>query len=155
MAANMGALDQGTREFTLVGSGSSDEDFDATTLSVEAGYGYFFTDNMEIVLRQGLAYAELPGDDDWNASTRLALDYNFGMDPVYPFLGANIGYLYGDTVEEQFVAGPEAGLKFFANEAAFLFGLIEYEFLFEDADEAEENFDDGRFVYSLGIGFIF
>jgi opacity protein-like surface antigen len=155
MAIDRGYLYPGAKEFTLVGSGSSDENFDGTTLSLEAGLGYFLTHGLEIALRQGVSYVELPGNDIWNGSTRAALDYHFGAGPLYPFIGAHVGYVYGDSVRDQFVAGPEIGLKFFANEAAFLFGMIEYQFLFRDADEIEDNFDDGRFAYSLGVGLTF
>lgn len=154
-AQEMGAFSQGKWELTLVGSGSSDESFDGTTLSTEAAIGYFISDNLELVVRQGIAYADRPGDDDWNGSTRGGIDFHFGFDPLYPFIGANFGMVYGDTVKEQFIAGPEAGLKCLVNDTTFLFGMIEYQFLFDDADEADDNFDDGRFVYSLGIGFTF
>ena len=35
----------------------------------------------------------------------------------------------------------------------FLYGLAEYQFLFEDSDDVEDNIDDGRFVYTIGLGF--
>jgi len=73
----------------------------------------------------------------------------------YPYLGVNIGYLYGDTVEEQFIAGPEGGVKVFVNDTTFITAGIEYQVLFESASDADDNFDDGRFVYILGIGFKF
>lgn len=142
------------KELTLGGSGSSDESFDGTIFSTEFSLGYFITDNLEVLLRQGLSYADVPGDDDWNGSTRLGVDFHFDFDPIYPLLGASIGYLYGDTVKEQFVAGPQVGLKWFTNPTTFIFGIVEYEFLFDDPDEVDDNFDDGRFVYNIGIGFI-
>ena len=143
----------GDMEFTLAGSGTNDEDFDGTTLSVEGGFGYFLTESWEAFLRQGFAFSDVPGGSDWNASTRVGIDYNFDFGRLKPLLGVSIGYLYGDDVEEQFIAGPEAGLKYFVNETTFIKLLAEYEFLFDDADEADENFDDGRFVYTVGIGF--
>ena len=146
---------QGNWEVTFVGSGTSDEDLDGTVLSTEAGIGYFFKDNLEFVVRQGVSYFERPGDDDWAGSTRAAIDLCFGKDLFYPFIGAGVGYLYGDAVKEQFVAGPEAGIKFLASDSTFLFGLVEYEFLFGDADDIDDNYEHGRFVYSLGIGFTF
>jgi hypothetical protein len=140
-------------EMTLSGSGSSDNDFDTTVASVEAALGMFLTPSVEGIIRQGIAFADTPDDSDWNGSTRLGLDYNFPFDRYVPFLGATVGYLYGDSVKEQFIAGPEAGLKSFVNETTFILAAVEYQFLFEDADEADEAFDDGRFVYTLGVGF--
>ena len=148
-------IKKGQFEMTVVGSGSSDEDLDGTTLSAEAGLGYFINDNLELSIRQGSSYADRAGDNDWNGATRLAVDYHFNANPLFPFIGCNFGYLYGDNVEEQFVAGPEAGLKLFASDHAFLFGLLEYEFLLDDPSDIDDNFDDGRFVYSVGIGLTF
>jgi hypothetical protein len=149
------AYQQGDMELTLAGSGSSDESLDGTVFNIEGGLGYFMTQNFEVIWRQGVSYADIPGEDDWNASTRFAFDYNFDMGNVFPYIGVNIGYLYGDTVEEQFIAGPEGGVKYFVNDTTFITAGIEYQFLFEDADEANDNFEDGRFVYLLGLGFKF
>jgi hypothetical protein len=46
-------------------------------------------------------------------------------------------------------------VKFFVNDTTFITAGIEYQVLFEDASDADDNFDDGRFVYLLGIGFKF
>ena len=150
------AYTEGDFELTLGGNGSSDENFDGTVVNFEAGLGYFLTQNLEVIWRQGISYADISSSsDNWNGSTRLSVDYNFGMERFYPYLGANIGYLYGDTVEEQFIAGPEGGVKYFVNDTTFVTAGIEYQFLFKDRDEADENYNDGRFVYLLGIGFKF
>ncbi len=154
-ALEMNAFSKGQWEMTLVGSGTSDESLNGTTLSTEAGIGYFISDNLELTVRQGIAYADRPGNDDWNGSTRAGLDFHFGFDPLYPFIGVGFGMLYGDSVNEQFIAGPQGGLKCLVNHTTFLFAMAEYEFLFDDADDVDDNFDDGRFVYSIGIGFTF
>lgn len=145
--------ERGQMEFTLAGSGQSDESFDGATLGFEATLGYFLTEHWEGVIRQGFAFADVSGGSDWNASTRVGVDYNFDFGRFKPLLGASLGYVYGDEINDQFIAGPQAGLKYFVNATTFLYGLVEYEFLFDDADEADDNFDDGRFVYTVGIGF--
>jgi hypothetical protein len=142
-------------ELTLGGSGSSDESLDGTVFNIEAGIGCFVTENLEGIWRQGISYADMPGSDNWNGSTRLAFDYHFNSGSWYPYLGANIGFLYGDTVKEQFIAGPEGGVKCFVNDTTFIIGGLEYQFLFKDAKEADDNFDNGRFVYIIAIGFKF
>jgi|SRR5829696_7823074 len=70
---------------------------------------------------------------------------------------ASLGYVYGDLVNDRFIAGPEAGLKlyFHENHDVFIFGRIEYQFFFEDSDNADDTFEDGQFVYSIGVGFGF
>ncbi|MGH7215097.1 MAG: hypothetical protein ACREIT_10075 [Tepidisphaeraceae bacterium] len=47
------------------------------------------------------------------------------------------------------------GVKFFVNSTPFIFLMAEYQFFFEDSDDAGDAFDDGQFVYSLGIGLRF
>ena len=147
---------QGDWAVTLEGSGTSDEDVDNTTLSVEGAVGYFITDGLELGIRQGIGYADIEGDDDvLNASTRGFLDYNFNLGRFVPFLGVTLGYLYGDRVNDTFIAGPEGGLRYFMTTDAFLQALVAYDFTFDDADDADEAFDDGRFVYALGFGIRF
>jgi hypothetical protein len=89
----------------------------------------------------------------WSGSTRLAGDYHFGKGTFRPYLGANLGYLYGDGVKEQFIAGPELGLKAFLTPKAFVYVNAEYQFLFDNSNQINDNYRDGRFVYSLGLGF--
>lgn len=146
-------FDQGDWYFTLSGSGASDKDFVDNGFSAEGSLGYLTTDNWSLGVRQQVAFNDNPGgDNDWNASTSLFTDYFFEAGRWAPFIGASIGYLYGDGVDEQFVAGPEGGVLFWVNSTTFIQGLVQYQFLFEDADEAEDAFDDGRFLYSLGLG---
>jgi len=140
-------------EFTLQGSGSSDDELDNSTLSLEFSIGYFFTEVFELGLRQGLGYSDPEvGDDNWNASTRAFADYHFDLQRWQPFVGVNFGYLYGDDVNETWIAGPEVGVKYFVKPNTFVQALVEYNATFDSADEVDEAFDDGRFVYALGMG---
>jgi hypothetical protein len=138
----------------LSGSGSSDNDFDSTTVAVAGEIDYFLGDNFSIGLDQGITYADLAsGGSDWSAATRVGADFYFDLDRWQPYVGAFIGYLYGDDVDEQFIAGPEVGVAYFVNSTTFIFAEVEYQFLFEDSDDADEAFEDGIWAYALGIGF--
>lgn len=147
------AYQTGTKELTLSGSGASDNDFDTTNLSFDVGFGYFFNQALEGILRQTLNVTDQPGENAYNATTRLGLDYNFNVQQLRPFVGATVGYIYGDGVKESFIAGPEAGIKAFLSESTFVIAAVGYDFLFEDADEADDAFDDGFFNYRLGLGY--
>jgi hypothetical protein len=149
------AYKTGDLELTISGSGSNDESFDSTVFNIEAGLGCFVTPNLEGIYRQEISFADLPGGNSWNGSTRLSFDYHFNLKPCYPYLGGSIGYVYGDAVKEQFIAGPEGGVKYFVNDTTFITGGVEYQILFKDVANADNNFDNGRFVYILGIGFKF
>ena len=143
----------GLVEFTLAGAGSSDPEFDATQFSGDAGLG-FVLGPVIIGGRQSVTYTATPSesvDDVWGGSTRGFLDLQLKIGPVAPFVGAMGGYAYGDLVEDQFVAGPEGGLKFYLGDT-FIFARAEYQVFFEDNDDAINAFDDGQWVFALGIG---
>jgi outer membrane protein W len=146
-------FEEGAYELRVDGFAQNDVDFSGTNISVGGQLGYFMTDQFEVGLRQDLNYSDLIGTD-LNAATAVFVNYHFG-DPgaeLQPFIGANIGYIYGDSVTDQFVAGPEGGIKYFFGEDWFLFGQIEYQFFFDDSDEAQDNLNDGVFNYRLGLG---
>jgi hypothetical protein len=69
---------QGDKTFELSGTGTAENDFDNSAFSFQGALGYFFTDNIEGLVRQDLAFADV-GDSSWSAATRVALDYNFDM----------------------------------------------------------------------------
>ena len=148
--------DPGPWEFTLAGTGFSDKDFDNTTLGFDLGLGRYLGP-VELGVRQSITYTATDAADVWSGSTRLFADLEFKFGGFAPFIGANIGYVYGDFVDDQFIAGPEAGIKLYVGDDhdTFIFGRVEYQFFFEDSDDAEDAFDDGQFVYTIGVGFRF
>ena len=147
------AYQMGDKELTLSGSGASDNDFDTTNLSFDVGFGYFFDQSWEGIVRQTLNVTDQPGENAYNGTTRVGIDYNFNVQQMRPFVGATVGYIYGDGVEESFIAGPEAGIKAFLSKSTFVIAAVGYDFIFEDTDEADDAFDDGFFNYRLGLGY--
>jgi len=147
---------EGDNIFNLTGTGASDDSLDNSSFGAELSFGHFYSDNLAGELRQGINLIDLPGDNDgWSASTRGALDLYFGKDVIWPFVGVNLGYVYGDSVSDTFVAGPEGGLKWFVNDTTYISALVEYQFFFDKGDKVGDVFEDGRFVYSIGLGFKF
>ena len=81
----------------------------------------------------------------------MAVDYHFDLGAWRPFIGGNIGYLYGSHgAEGTGEIAPEAGIKYFLNPTTFIFGQAEYQVFFRNQHGG--NFDHGSFVYSLGLG---
>jgi len=143
---------QGNWEVMLNGAGVSDKDLDSTIFSLEGSLGYFFTSHIEGSVRQALSLSTIEhAGSSWSATTRGALDYNFDLGRFWPFVGGNIGYIYGDDVSDTWEAGIEGGLKFFVNNTTFILGMVEYEWFLNNNDD--DSFNDGQFVYILGIGF--
>ena len=147
-------------ELTLSAAGSNSPEFDGFSASANVSIGYYFTDRLEIALRQSLTYSDLTGvggGSALNASTAVALDYHFQLGDHgewQPFIGGNIGYVYGDAVNDSFFAAPEGGVKYYVNSNTFVAATVEYQFFFDQGD-AGDSFKDGQFIYTLGIGYRF
>jgi len=141
-------FEAGNYSLELFGTGGNDQDFESGTVSVGGELGYFLSKEMQLGLRQALAWADAQGGDSiWNGDTRIFLNYHFDMDRWQPYLGAFIGYVYGDTVDDFWVAGPEAGVKYFVNSTTYIDVNASYGF------NLDEGIDDGAFFYGLAIGF--
>jgi len=143
----------GTQEFSISGAGTSDKEFESNIFAMDALYGMYTDPNVLLGVRQSVNVSDFEGQDTrWNGTTRIFADYLFTLGAFRPYLGANVGYTYGESVEESFIGGPELGFKYYVKPEAFVTFQMEYQFLFEDADEADNQFDDGSFVYSVGMG---
>ncbi|OXY82472.1 OmpA family protein [Oceanimonas doudoroffii] len=150
---------EGDREFSLSGTGSSSKDFDNSSFGISGDYGWYLSDRTLAGIRQSISYADVEGedigDDFWNGSTRLFADYHFGHNAARPFVGASLGGIYGDGVKDTGIAGLEAGLKYYLLPTTFIQARAEYQFLFDSGDSAEDNFDDGAWAYTFGMGLNF
>lgn len=152
----LAAPSAGDQEFTLSGAGSSDKSFDDTVLSVQGSWGRYLDESSLWGIRQLINARDSEGESvQFDGATRVFYDYHFGTGNMRPFVGASLGAIYGEEVEETFSAGPEAGVKYWVNDTTFIQGMVEYQFLFESASEADDRYDDGAFFYSLGLGYNF
>lgn len=150
---------EGDREFSLSGTGSSDKDFDNSSFGISGDMGWYTSSQMSLGIRQSINFADVQGqdlsDDFWNGSTRGYTNYHFGDGAARPFVGASLGAVYGDGVNESAFAGLEFGMKYYVLESTYILGRAEYQFFFDSGDSAEDNFDDGAWSYVLGVGFNF
>jgi hypothetical protein len=149
--------DAGNWELTLGATGSNDNEFDAGAFSLATSLGFFLTDGFELGVRHDMTFFDADDTDStFAATTRGFLDYNIDLGRIYPYLGFNLGGRYGDNgVDETGTAAPEWGIKFYALEKTFVVASMEYQWFFEDVDDADDEADEGQFVYGLGIGFNF
>jgi hypothetical protein len=152
-AAANAQFQAGDWELTLGGSGSNGPDFNGTSWSVNGSLGYFLSKEFEVGVRQAIGYTDIGVDSSWNGSTRIFVDYHFDLGRWQPYVGANVGYAYGDLTNDTWEAAPEAGVKFFVNSTTFIQFSAEYQFFFDNNSDASEAFSDGQFVYGLNIGF--
>jgi hypothetical protein len=145
----------GDWQFTLSGTGTNDRDFDSGSLGASFGLSYFFTSGLEAGLRQDMFFADTGRDTRWSATTRGGAWYNFDFGRLKPFIGASLGYTYGDNVNDTLVIGPEVGLKYFVNATTFVYGQTAYQYFIENDDDVTGRFEDGSFNHTIGIGFRF
>lgn len=149
----------GEREFTLSGTGSSDKDFDNSSIGISGDFGWYLSERTLVGVRQSINYADVEGesfkDDFWNGATRGFVDYHFGGAAWRPFLGASLGAIYGEGVNDSAFAGLEAGMKYYVLPKTFLMGRAEYLWFFDSSSSARHNFDDGAWAYTIGMGYNF
>ena len=62
--------------------------------------------------------------------------------PLRPFVGVNVGGVYGDRVSDTFAAGLEAGAKFYVQPRTFVYAMVEYGWFFEDSDDVDDKLID-------------
>ncbi len=143
----------GDWEFTLGGGGASNTDMDSSGGGVSASAGYYFSDTLELSVRQTTNYSNGAGDAQYDGSTFVALDHHFGSGRLRPFVGVNVGAVYGENTSDSWAAGLEGGLKFYVQPRTFLFALVNYAWTFEDASDADDTFSDGGLLWTVGVGF--
>lgn len=147
----------GEREFTIGGGGAASRDLDSSFGGVNFSYGWYATENAAWVVRQSINYTNPDnGGTDWIGSTRLAYDYHLGARGAWrPFVGVNVGGVYGDGVRDTFAAGLEAGMKFYVQPRTFVYAMGEYGWFFRHASSADNRFRDGSFNWGIGVGYNF
>jgi len=147
---------RGPVEITLGASGNNGPNFNGFDAAGTGSVGYFFADPLELKLTQSAAYSDLGGARGWDASTELGLDFHMPIaDTLLPYVGANIGYVYGNQVRDTWEAAPEAGIKWFVTPSTFIYGSVEYQFFFSQNSTAASALRNGQFIYGVGIGFRF
>ena len=150
----------GDREFSISGTGSSDQEFNSGSFGVTGDLGWYLRDNLVAGVRQSVNYASIKGenikDDFWNGSTRGYINYQFLTDRARPFLGGSLGGVYGDGVQDSAFAGLETGLKYYVQTKTYFLARVEYQFLFDSTNDATDAFqDDGAWAYTVGLGYNF
>ena len=147
----------GEHEFTLGGGGATNKDFDNSFGGVNFSYGWYTSPTQEWVVRQSVNYSNPNnGPQRWNGSTRVAFDQHFAArGALRPFVGANLGGVYGEGVSDTFAAGLEGGAKFYVQPRTFVYAMAEYGWFFRHARSLDNRFSDGQFNWGVGIGFNF
>jgi hypothetical protein len=142
-------------ELTLAGSARNDSDFSESSIGKSGSLGYFPLRDLELSIRDTITYTDVGRDTLTDIRVATAVDWHFPLGRSHrfiPFVGATLGYQFGNGVLDTWYAGPEAGIKYFVNNDAFLFFRAEYDIFFDTTGDSSS---DSQFVYQFGIGFRF
>ncbi|MEY4939358.1 MAG: hypothetical protein RIQ93_1093 [Verrucomicrobiota bacterium] len=149
----------GTREFTLGGSGAANSDLNNSFGGANFSFGQYVSETSAWALRQSINYSNpnSPGSSQaWNGSTRLAFDFHLPSRAAFrPFIGANVGGVYGDAVRDTWAAGLEGGVKMYVQAKTFVYAMADYGWFFRHARDVDDRFRSGQFNWSVGLGFNF
>jgi hypothetical protein len=147
------ASDAGPFEVTVAASGSNNRGFTTGGFSVAGSVGYFVVPFLEIAARDNWTYSDLGSGYGWQNTARAAIDFNIPLNNFEPYIGANIGYFASHNPDAWSpLAAPEVGLKFLFTQNVFIYGQVEYDFFWRDTGNT---FNNGQFVYNVGLGFRF
>jgi hypothetical protein len=141
-------FEQGNFSLELAGDGGTDHDWTEASAGISFELGYFVSKELMVGVRQGISWSDAGGPGSFmDGSTRIVANYHFDMDKWQPYVGASLGYAYGDLTEDDWFAGPELGVKYFVNSTTYVDLVVAYDFLLC------EGLDEGSYRYGLGIGF--
>jgi OmpA family len=107
-------------------------------------YTYAVTDWMGLGLEQAGFYNWGTEDDGFGGRTAAGLNFGLFDWDVIPYVGANIGYLYGSGIEDDFFAGPEIGIAL-----GWFNAKVAYDMPFGRAT------DEGVVATTIGLGINF
>jgi hypothetical protein len=144
----------GASELLVSGGFFHTQDTDEGNLNADLSYGYYLTPGWQLGLRQAINYNFVDDARDfWLATTAPFINYNFRLtNIIVPYLGAFIGLAWNDR-DETGIVGPQAGVKFYVHDNAFLNLGYRYEWLFSRIKAIEDNKSDGNHVGNIGVGF--
>ena len=148
----------GSQEITIGGNGSSNRDLNSSNGGAAGSYGYYFSNTFEGVLRQTVSYSNPKGPNGnvWNGESTVAGDWLLDSSgALRPFVGANLGWVYGSNVRSSAAAGLETGLRFYVAPRTFIYAMADYGWLFSHDNAIAARFTTGLWNWGLGMGFNF
>jgi hypothetical protein len=134
-------LDQGDND----GLDSSDNNDKTSHLGgANLSFDYAMLDWLSLGLEQAVFYNFGTDDDGVGGRSAAGFDFVLARGSVVPYIGANIGYLYGKGIEDDAFAGPEIGIAL-----GFLNAKVAYDMPFN------RSADEGIIATTIGLGIKF
>lgn len=95
--------------FNLLDEGDVDDD-ESHLAGLNLSFDYAVTDFVALSLEQAVFY-HFSEDDGFAGRSAVGVNFTLGWTDVVPYIGGNIGYIYGSGFDDDFFAGPEVGLN--------------------------------------------
>ena len=96
--------------FNLRDEGNDDEDGTSHFAGLNLSFDYRVLDWVSVGLEQAGFYHFATEDDGFGGRSAAGVDLTIGNLAVLPYVGANIGYIYGSGIDDDWFAGPEIGI---------------------------------------------
>jgi hypothetical protein len=131
--------------YNIEDEGDDDDEEESSHLAgLNLSYTYALTDWMGLGLEQAGFYNIDSDDDGFGGRTAAGLNFGILDWDVIPYVGANIGYIYGSGIDEDFFAGPEIGIA-----VGWFNAKVAYDMPFG------RSWDDGIIATTIGLGIRF
>lgn len=146
MAAVTPVLEQGLFSIgPFYGYNLEDEDGGESHLAgLNLSFDYAFLPWLGLGLEQAGFYHFGTDDEGFGGRTAGGVNFRFGDYDLAPYIGGNIGYLYGSGFDDDFFAGPEIGIS-----AGNFNAKVAYDIPFN------RDLDEGIIATTIGVGFRF
>ncbi|MDF2765679.1 MAG: OmpA/MotB domain protein [Rhodospirillales bacterium] len=92
------------------GDDDGDDDGRSHLAGLNLSFDYLLTDWLSVGAEQAAFYNFGTDDDGFGGRTAAGVNFTLGNLAVIPYVGANIGYIYGSGIEDDYFAGPEIGI---------------------------------------------
>lgn len=135
---------------------SSTSRFPSAPGELEAVYGFVSGVALDLLARQPIAPDPVSTSEaKLGLIARLTLDQELSTGAFRPFVGVNVGRLYGEAAREDWAAGVAAGARYFLQPRTFVRASAEYGWMFSHARGFDERFAEGQWTWSMGLGITF
>jgi hypothetical protein len=129
----------------------SNSDKTSNLLGVNLNVDYMATPNVPISVNiAGFNTLDTAQDNGWGGRSTLGAAYQFNEAGTWhPYIGAYGGYILGKGVQDSWLVGPEAGVKFDLTDGFYMYAKAGYDYTFRNA------VDEGIINGGLGGGIRF
>jgi outer membrane protein OmpA-like peptidoglycan-associated protein len=130
----------------------TDGDTESNWAGGELSLGYLPTPNFRLRVDQAGFGNFNAVDSGLTGRTVLGADLQANLGAFHPYIGLNVGALYGKGAQDGYIAGPEAGFRLDFSPKTFMYAKAAYDYQGRNTWDNWDDFDRGDVVGGLGVG---